>query len=404
MGVHVLVVDDSEVNRVVAEAKLVEEGFDVSLAIDGREALALFSEALEKKSAPPFDVVLLDVMMPEVDGLEVLRRLRECWSPIRLPVIMATAKDRQEDVVIALEAGANDYVTKPIDLPILMARMQTHLKLKKSDDELKRAQQLLLSAAKIESVGLLAAGVAHEIRNPLGKIELAAGGMASLLDSLPEEDRPAAKLICETIHDSVEAADSIVRDLMRASEDQQLDATPRDLNGEIRIAMQHLGTEVRKHDVELVLELDESIPLVPLAVDEFHQVVEEIVENSFLAMRDMEGEKRVLTIRTRKDVLDGIGRNEGARIGMRPRDGDEVVVLEFEDTGPGMPGDSIDQVFDAFFTTRATGSGTGLGLTVVRKIVDLHKGLIRVENRKREKGGFRVSIFFRTEDGIQTSV
>ena len=121
-------------------------------------------------------------------------------------------------------------------------------------------------------------------------------------------------------------------------------------------------------------------------------------------MQDMESEKGVLTIRTRRDVLDGIGRNEGARIGRRQRDGDEVVVLEFEDTGPGMPSDSIDQVFDAFFTTRATGSGTGLGLTVVRKIVDLHRGVIRVENRKREKGGFRVRISFKTGDGIQTSV
>ena len=126
---RVLVVDDTEANRDVAERWLRRKGFIVDTAEDGNRALEMVAKA-------EYDVVLLDVMMPGVNGISVLRTLRESRSPTQLPIIMATAKDASDDVVEALMLGANDYVTKPLDFPVLMARVGTQVSLKRSVDQI----------------------------------------------------------------------------------------------------------------------------------------------------------------------------------------------------------------------------------------------------------------------------
>lgn len=117
----VLVVDDNQVNREVYSKYLELEGYQVLAASDGDEALELIAEH-------PIDLVLLDVMMPGLDGFEVLETLREKHSPDVLPVIMATAKDQSKDVVRAFDLGANDYVTKPLDLRVVAVRVQAQLR------------------------------------------------------------------------------------------------------------------------------------------------------------------------------------------------------------------------------------------------------------------------------------
>ena len=121
----ILVVDDNEVNRDMLSRRLKRRGFDVDTAANGKEALKLVD-------AGNFDLILLDIMMPILNGLEVLKILRQTYPANELPIIMATAKDRSEDVVEALELGANDYVTKPIDFPVVLARVQSHLRQKVS--------------------------------------------------------------------------------------------------------------------------------------------------------------------------------------------------------------------------------------------------------------------------------
>lgn len=403
MSQPILVVDDSLVNRTVAETKLSDAGFEVLLANDGREALEILHLDGDEQQ-PPVMAVLLDIMMPDIDGMEVLTHIRKRWSSIQLPVIMATAKDEREDVLAALEAGANDFVSKPLDLQILLARLNSHLALKKTHEELKRAQQSLVNAARIESVGLLAAGVAHEIRNPLGRIEMAAAGFGTLLSSLPEADQETGKIITDTIRESVKAADVIVKELMRASADQQLELIPTDLNAEVKRLAGEFQNQFTEAGVEILYQLENELPPVPLASEEFRRGLGEIVENAIQAMKLEGGDARTLTFQSELTKLSGIGSNEGARSGNRMRDGDEVVALHIIDSGPGLTKDEVDRVFDAFFTTRATGVGTGLGLTVTRKIVDLHKGLIQVSAREDGEQGLRVSLFFKTNKGIRTHV
>ena len=146
-GALILVVDDEEVNRDILTRRLLRRGYRVAGAGDGNQALAY----LRRESC---DLVLLDIMMPEMDGLTVLRELRRDFTPSALPVIMATARDGSDDVVTALESGASDYVTKPIDFPVLLARIETQLRLKKTSEELaaayRRIKQEIEAAARVQ--------------------------------------------------------------------------------------------------------------------------------------------------------------------------------------------------------------------------------------------------------------
>jgi adenylate cyclase len=143
---RLLVVDDNELNRDMLSRRLGSRGFQVEVAADGKEAL-------RRMGAEHFDLVLLDVMMPEVSGIEVLRRVRERWSESDLPVIMATARDATEDVVEALGLGANDYVTKPLDFPVVLARIEAQLTLKRQKAEIRRlAEDLELRNRFIRSL------------------------------------------------------------------------------------------------------------------------------------------------------------------------------------------------------------------------------------------------------------
>ncbi len=130
-GGHLLVVDDNELNRDMLSRRLKSRGYQVTVAVGGRQALGM----IERE---PFDLVLLDVMMPEVSGLDVLRIVRPEFSRADLPIIMATAKDQSEDIVEALKLGANDYVTKPIDMPVALARIEAQLSLKRAMEEIRR--------------------------------------------------------------------------------------------------------------------------------------------------------------------------------------------------------------------------------------------------------------------------
>jgi sigma-B regulation protein RsbU (phosphoserine phosphatase) len=132
----VLVVDDDVNNRDLLSRRLRKVGYDAEVGQDGQHALALIGEH-------SFDVVLLDVMMPGLDGFEVLKIIREHHPATDLPVIMATAKDESEDVIHALGLGANDYVTKPLDFPVVVARIQTQISLKRAVEQVRQLERRL---------------------------------------------------------------------------------------------------------------------------------------------------------------------------------------------------------------------------------------------------------------------
>ena len=148
---HILVVDDNEYNRELLVQDLEDSGYQVQTAASGIEALELIEHNLPQ-------MVLLDIMMPGLSGIQVCQILRSKHRTQDLPIIMVTAKADSQDVVAGLHAGANDYVTKPIDIDVLFARMQTHLKLRELQTESRRQSERLyreLAAARSVQESLL---------------------------------------------------------------------------------------------------------------------------------------------------------------------------------------------------------------------------------------------------------
>lgn len=142
-----LVVDDNETNRDLLCRRLKRRGF-TTIAADGGE------QAIEFVQKHTFDVVLLDIMMPDIDGLTVLRTLRESHTAAELPVIMVTAKSQSENVVEALELGANDYVTKPLDFPVVLARIRNQVARKRAEETLRESEARFALAMRGANDGL----------------------------------------------------------------------------------------------------------------------------------------------------------------------------------------------------------------------------------------------------------
>jgi len=174
----VLVVDDEELNREGLARRLERHEYAVTSARSGREAIDLLGER-------KFDLVLLDIMMPGMNGLEVLKFLRRVDSLIELPIIMVTAKGESEDIVEAFELGANDYVTKPLDFPVVLARIRTQLALRRAVAQVKELEGKLAvhnQELRAATEGLAAANERHT-----RDLEAAARVQRAFLPALPSE-------------------------------------------------------------------------------------------------------------------------------------------------------------------------------------------------------------------------
>jgi diguanylate cyclase (GGDEF)-like protein/PAS domain S-box-containing protein len=144
---QILIVDDNEMNRDMLARRLERKGYGIRVA-EGARGL------LERVQEEPVDLVLLDVEMPEISGLDALQTLRGRYSAIQLPIIMVTAKDQSEDIVKALSLGANDYLTKPIDFPVALARIHTQVAHKQAEEALRESEERYALAARGANDGL----------------------------------------------------------------------------------------------------------------------------------------------------------------------------------------------------------------------------------------------------------
>jgi PAS domain S-box-containing protein len=275
--------------------------------------------------------------------------------------------------------------------------------LKQSHEDLIQAQLQLIQAEKLESVGRLAAGVAHEVKNPLAILLM---GLEYLTDacaaSKPSGDEPdgdgAVTNVIQAMRDAVERADTIVRGLVDFSANRQLDLVAQDLDAIIARSLLLVKHELTNAHVTAAHERHDGkrhgppLPRVTLDATKMQQVFVNLFMNAIHAMPA--GGR--LMVRAYVKRLSGAdletARDEGSRQAGRFRVGEEVVIAEVDDIGTGIPPDKLAKVWDPFFTTKPTGRGTGLGLPVTRKIVELHEGLIAIANRPI--GGARVTLMF----------
>ncbi len=231
-----LVVDDSEMNRDMLARRLVRRGYTVAAAENGRQALDMIA-------AESYDLIVLDIMMPGLSGLEVLEELRQHYAPSELPVIMATAKDQSEDIVLALRLGANDYVTKPLDFPVVLARVQTQLSLKRA------MQEIQLLAGQLEQRN-------HFIRDTFGQY-VADEIVANLLTSPTALELGGARRKVTLLYSDLRGFTAMSE---RLAPEQVVDLLNRYLAVMIDIITQHRGTieEVTADSIYVVF----GVPMV----------------------------------------------------------------------------------------------------------------------------------------------
>ena len=254
-----------------------------------------------------------------------------------------------------------------------------------SHQELKLAQLKLIHAAKMESIGLLAASFAHEVKNPLAVIRL---GLDYVGGELKNES--TINDVLKGMGDAISRADTVINRLLDFSREDKLESGPTDINIIIEDALHLVQHELNQCNIKLVKELAPRLPVTELDASKVQQVFVNLFMNAIQAMR----RDGVLTIVTYQTVI-----GENAKLGQIEKCeievGAAVLVAEVKDTGPGVAGEVMEKIFDPFYTTKPAGEGTGLGLSVIRNIVDLHQGTIDIRNR--DSGGLSVRVIFRKQ-------
>ncbi len=356
------------------------------------------------------DIILLDLYLPDSKGLETLSNIREASS---LAIVVLTGWEDTDVAVEAVKRGAEDYLIKSeVNSALLIRSLQyaverSHIKraLKESCEmleekvkerthelsesnrllieqikereekerellvaykRLKETQSQLIQAEKMQVIGMLASGVAHEVKNPLAIILQGVEFLERKIDSYDENIR----LTFANIKEAIKRADNIVRGLLDFSSISKIDVSTIDINSLLEECVFLLKHQFDRRQIKVIRDFGRELPLVEIDKNRIEQVFVNIFMNATYAM-EKGGILRIKTYR---------GSNE-------------MLIVEVEDTGCGIPEDIIDKIFDPFFTTRRDKGGAGLGLAIVRSIIEMHRGRIEIENKK--EGGVRVKIFFR---------
>ncbi|MFO8027584.1 MAG: PAS domain S-box protein [Opitutales bacterium] len=257
-------------------------------------------------------------------------------------------------------------------------------KLRNTIDVLNETQLQLIEAEKLKTVGRLAAGVAHEVKNPLNVISLG----AEYLRETITEPRELVEII-EEMQQAVKRANSVIFQLLDYSSPHALMKDPQDLNMIIQEALAMLRHNFNEAHIQLATELAPDLPLVAADSQKMEQVFINLFLNAIGAMK--KGGR--LSVRSYSQQMKSSGSNVSSAMTELFRIGDRIVTVEITDTGHGIAEKSADKLFDPFYSTKSTGVGTGLGLTVSRSIVEMHRGMINLENRK-DTPGVRATLHF----------
>jgi signal transduction histidine kinase len=371
---RILVVEDNPGDyRLIAECfreSLQSLPAEITNATSLTDALAI----LEKNET---DIVLLDLSLPDSYGLDTFRSINN--TAPRLPIVVLSGNENEELAAEIVKLGAQDSLSKdflgsPVAGPLIRRTVRHAIERKLAHETLKSMQMQLIQAEKLEGIGRLAAGVAHEVRNPLARVLL---GIEYLQGGI-EADDPNLPIVLDRMASAVDRADTILRGMLDFASDRGLTLEATDINTLLTSALLLLEHELKSKRVHVTLNLAVDLPTVLIDPRKMEQVIINLVMNSIQAMEDKE--KRQMTIQTSSDVLDSIESNQGARTKEHLRSGDKLVTITIKDTGGGIPKESLANIWDPFFTSKPTGVGTGLGLSVTRKIIELHHGQISLEN------------------------
>ena len=347
-----LIVDDNEMNRDLMSLQLRRNGFQPSTATCGQQALKMISQ-------DHYDLILLDIMMPVMSGVEVLTKIREDHSILNLPVIMVTADDAETRIIECLQRGANDYLVKPLNMSVTAARINTQLKLQH------------LASLKDEFVQF----ASHDLKKPLIV-------MIDILKQLGEDLTPNQLVVednCELVGLLEKTANNMQTVVENFLDTKQLDSGKSSLD----LQTTHLNTLIQKSlesnkayakqkGIKLREDLLPTLPPIEADVFRISQVLENLIGN---AMK-FSPENTCTVIHTRHDK--------------------DFVYAEIVDEGPGISDEDKNSLFkkNAHLKNKPTGneSSSGIGLSLSKQMIDMHEGKIGATKNKGKGSTFWFSL------------
>lgn len=416
----VLVVDDNPINVKVLYDLLQEAGFRVLVARSGESAI-------EKLAVVSPDLVLLDVMMPGIDGFETCRRLKALPTTQDTPIIFMTALSEAADKMQGFSLGAVDYITKPFQQEEVLARITVHLNLRHLNqvleqrvtdrtielsaalETIQQSQLQLVQSEKMSTLGQLVAGVAHEINNPVGSVsgnlvhakhylkqlmrhlrlyqqraseqEIAKHAdeidLSYLLEDLPK--------VLSSMDEGVDRIHNIsvsLRTFCRSDSESRIPFNLHEsIDSTILILKHRIKTNRFRPDIEVVKDYGD-LPLFEGFPGQLNQVFMNVLANAIDALEEA----------NRDRSFDQIKANPN-KITIQTRLVDHQVIVSVHDNGVGISDPVKQKIFDYLFTTKPVGKGTGLGLAIAHQIVvEKHQGKLEVQSELGQGSTFIMTL------------
>ncbi|MBI4208197.1 MAG: response regulator [Deltaproteobacteria bacterium] len=382
---EILVVEDSDDMRRFIRDQL-REDYHIIEARDGMEGL-------EKVKSQMPDLIVLDIMIPEVDGYEVTRRLKAEDRTKQIPIIMVTAKVELSNKMEGLDLGADDYLIKPFSPKELKARVKNLIHDRSLQRELLEAKgqlqeyaqklegkveegtRMLIQAEKMGTLGILLSGITHEVYNPLNTVIMNLGTMRDWVEELQKKwngDPQGMERLTEMVEilkeqnqacwQAVEVIEQMKRFVYPSKGEQE----PIDVNACLELTMGVLKAQLRRWEV--VTRFD-SVASILGKASELNQALMNLLVNA------------IHTLEERGERERGQGHvGYRGRIEVETKEQGEEVWVVIGDNGCGIPQESLSEIFSPFFTTKELGQGTGLGLAISHQVIERHHGKIEVQS------------------------
>lgn len=366
----ILIVDDNTDNLRVLTGILKAHGYEARPVSNGPMALSAMD-------ARPPALILMDIMMPGMDGFEVCTRIKAEARTRDIPLIFISALDRLEDKLKAFSAGAVDYITKPFHEAEVLARIKTHLTLVRARESLRESEALNRQLFKSEGLLRMSAAIAHKFNNHLhavlGNLEMA---------KIHIRENPSAIQAIETAMDSVEKAARLSSLILTYTGKTKTQHTPMDLKRCCAIALSEIRTELPAN-----IHMESHFPDIELPIQGDCQGIRQILKEMVLNAQEAMTGGGCLTLNLHTIPGSKIPGTQRFPLDFIPRPG-FYACLEIQDTGCGIQPADLEKIFDPFFSTNFL--GRGMGLSAVLGMVRSHGGAILVNSTPGKGSVFRI--------------